>query len=72
MTKQFTITIDVDPDTMSADGKHYNFEGFLCLLDNLVRDGLAHAEPALQITRVVTSVPGDGGAKTVTSYPDLH
>ena len=45
--KVFTVTLTVDPDTLSEDAKEWNCEGIFNLLDNLVRDGLAHAEPNL-------------------------
>jgi hypothetical protein len=43
--KQITITFVVDPNTLSEDAREDNLEGFHALLDNLIHDGLEHAEP---------------------------
>jgi len=43
--KQITITFSVNPDTLSEDAKEDNLEGFHNLLQNLILDGLEHAEP---------------------------
>jgi hypothetical protein len=58
--KIFTITITVEPDTLSEDAREWNCEGFFNLLDNLVRDGLAHAEPNLKYNDVKVTMQNEG------------
>jgi hypothetical protein len=47
--KLFTITLTVDPEQCSEDALEWGMEGFFNLLDNIVRDGIEHAEPRVVI-----------------------
>lgn len=47
--KKFTITFVVETDKISDDGKEDNYEGFINLLDNLLEDGMQHAEPQVKL-----------------------
>ena len=50
--KLFTISLVVDPAQLSEDALEWNMEGFFNLLDTLMRDGLAHAEPKLDLKTI--------------------
>jgi hypothetical protein len=47
-----TITFEIDSTTLSEDARENHFEGFHCLLDNVVRDGMEHAEPKTKLENV--------------------
>ena len=58
--KVFTVTLTVDPDQLSPDAREWNCEGFFNLLENLIRDGLAHAEPNLEYKDVRVTMNNEG------------